>query len=260
MQFVSANELAQNIQQDPGYKSADLKNVVRKWAGALGIRYVILGEMGVMRENAIVSMFIVDALVDYPIPHIIENPQLEMIDEQVTNHIENIFKNIQVERKNAIMRHMQTKWMKARQEMIGKPAPPLDLPNVLTDERFKLRDQRGDVIFVHFFSIECEHCEEEMEWVSEIVSKMPHVKAYGISVDVGEADSVRAYVESKNLDYPILLPSEDESAQLDEYYGGATPQSVIIDDKGIVREITVGFNKAITDRFTKMLEEMAKQE
>jgi peroxiredoxin len=92
-----------------------------------------------------------------------------------------------------------------------------------------------------------------------LVSSKPDVRFIGISVDVGQEDSVKAYLSGKKLPYSVLLPTAKESYQLDNYYGGATPQSIIIDKQGNVVEFMVGFNESITKQFEAMLEKMLSE-
>ncbi len=254
--FVSFKDLAEKISTDPEYGKGDLPPVVRKWAGALDIRYVVMGEIVQQNNTPVLVIVLIDALYEYPITKMVQNPNMETISLTVKKEVKDIFDNIDQHKKNAMMQHLQTKWMKARQELVGKPAPPLVLNNAISGEKVDISKDKGDVVFIHFFSIDCEHCEEEVEWVSSLTKQMPNLKAYGISVDVGEEDSVRAYLNEKQIPYTVLLPDESQSYQLDEYYGGATPQSVIIDKEGKVREVMVGFNKAITTKFTQLLQKM----
>ena len=255
--FVNSGELTRKVIQDPEYSSENIAAVVRKWAGALGIRYTVMGELSVRNTDTNLVIIFVDALFEYPITRVVKNPQMDRLGLEIMEEVDDLLKNIGKERRDATIQHLQNKWYKARQKMIGKASPEIDLADVLTGDRMRLSEQKGHIVFIHFFSIDCEHCEEEIEWVEQIGKKLPEVRAYGIAVDIGEKDSVVAYVKDKAPNYPILLPEKNESYQLEPFYGGATPQSVIIDQDGIVREVMVGFNRAITIKFAQMLEQLS---
>jgi len=260
LDFVPSNELAKLVSQDPDYKTKSLPDVVRKWAGSLGIRYTVLGEITKQQGKDVLIIILIDSIFEFPITKLIPEPNFDMIAGVVNSAVSDLFKNIAAERKNATIQNLQSKWMKARQEMINKPAPMLKLKEVRSDKVHNISDYKGEVLFIHFFSIDCEHCEEEIEWVSKIKNQFPDVKPFGIAVDIGEKDSVLAYVEDKKLPYPILLPEKNESFQIEQYYGGATPQSVIIDKNGIVREVMVGFNKSIINNFDKLIKNIVEED
>ncbi|MFP4459175.1 MAG: redoxin domain-containing protein [Candidatus Zixiibacteriota bacterium] len=259
LKFEDFKPLLEKVMQDPQYGKEEVTSIVRKWAGSMGIRYTILGEMKMQGGKPVLLLIVQDAMFQYPITRAIQNPDLENVDQAVVDEVDDIFANISSERRNALINNMQTKWMEARKELVGKPAPPLKLSNVLTGGTYKIHKMQGNIVFMHFLSIDCEHCETEIEWVSELSKKMPDVKFFGISVDVGEKDSVIAFVKEKDIDYPILLPNEEQSHQLEQYYGGATPQTVLIDKKGNVREIMMGFNRKITNQFSHLLNTMQNE-
>ena len=98
-----------------------------------------------------------------------------------------------------------------------------------------------------------------MDWLSRMVTEHEDIAALGISVNVGERDSVIEYIRDKNLKYPVLLPDEEDEEQLNPYYGGATPQTVIITPQGIVAQSFVGFSHGVMDDFEKLLIALAKQ-
>ena len=61
------------------------------------------------------------------------------------------------------------------------------------------------------------------------------MEAVGIALD--DAESVRSFVETYGISYPILVGSEDVFATSDAYGNeeGVLPYSVLIDKKGVVR-------------------------
>ena len=215
-----------------------------------------MGELTKKGNQTALVLVLIDVLYQYPMTKIIPIPDLDLVNVVVKKEIKATFDNMAAEKKSAMMQALQTQWAVARKELVGNPAPLLVLNNAVSGEKVDISKDKGKDVFIHFFSIDCDHCEDEIDWVTKITAQMPELQVYGISVDVGEVDSVRAYIREKGVAYTILLPDENQSYQLDEYYGGATPQSVIIDKNGNVREVMVGFNKSITAKFETLLQKM----
>ncbi len=110
---------------------------------------------------------------------------------------------------------------------------------------------------MHFFSMDCDHCEDEIKWMNELaLEHKQNLVVMGISVDMGMLDSVRAFVQNHKLSYSILLPTDDSHKKLTRIYGGATPQSIIVDGNGNVVEFMIGFNDAIINRFRGILQNL----
>ena len=96
-----------------------------------------------------------------------------------------------------------------------------------------------------------------MDWLTKLVTAHPEIGALGVSVDIGMLDSVKAFIKNKNLPYPVILPNKEEDKLLDAYYGGATPQTVIISPDGIVVEWLMGSSEKSLVVFERLLLDMA---
>lgn len=256
LELVSSRELALKVTNDPDYGTEEAQNIVRKWAGAFGIRYVVMGEVNPVNEDTLIVILIVDPYFSYPIIKYFRGIDRQNIPTAVFDTVKNVFANYKNEKRNATITNMQKKWAEMRKKLIGKKAPAISMKNVVTGKRTTLDDFKGKPIVMHFFSVDCEHCHDEIVWLSSLVKKYPGIEGIGVSVDLGEEDTVKAFVDSAGIPYPVLLPTSDESFQLDAYYGGATPQSIIIDPDGKIVDVMVGFNRTINRRFDTMLENM----
>jgi hypothetical protein len=81
----------------------------------------------------------------------IQKPSLQNASKIVMDQVEMILKNMDKEIQNATIQHLQTKWFKARTEMIGKPAPQLSLSDALTGERFNIKTKK-ERLYLYSFS------------------------------------------------------------------------------------------------------------
>jgi hypothetical protein len=63
MPFISSHDLAKGIASDPQYGKEDITPIVRKWAGTLGIRYTVIGELSVRGQDTTLILVFIDALL-----------------------------------------------------------------------------------------------------------------------------------------------------------------------------------------------------
>jgi peroxiredoxin len=149
---------------------------------------------------------------------------------------------------------MKTKLQIQIKKILCLTLPKLKLFDIHTKEEINLHSEKGKVLLIHLFGLDCEHCDEELEWMNSFAQRVPEdLKVWGISVDIGMEEDVKEFVKDKNLTYNILIPSSDESIRLDMLYGGITPQTLIVDREGVVREFIVGFNQNIVKQLEMQL-------
>ncbi len=257
---MNPNTYTEAIQADPGYGTQPIHDVARKLNHALGIRYGVFGEVRPNPRGGIdANIMLVDGFFHLPIGRILQGVPEERLLAALSDTLNSFLTNPREYIKQALMVELQQKWAEQRQKLINNPAPEITAKDIRTGEEISLSDFRGKPLVLQFFSTDCEHCEEEMDWLSGMVTEHEDIAALGISVNVGERDSVIEYIQDKNLKYPVILPDEEGEKQLDPYYGGATPQTVIITPQGVVAQSFVGFSHGVMDNFEKLLIAMIKQ-
>ncbi len=255
------NEMTKKLAADPSFEKEPLNDVARKWANILGIRFVVIGDARPSPTGLglDISIMLVDGMFRLPIGKKIVGVQTEHAFKAASDTLNFMLQNLVQLERQAFMADLQRKWAEQRAAMIGKPAPPLAAENIITGKTVGIADFKGKPLIVQFFSSDCDHCEEEMNWLNDLISRNPEIAALGVSVDVGEIDSVRAFIKDKKLNYPVILPSEENERQLDPYYGGATPQTVIISPEGVVVEYFMGSSSQTLAKFEQILVNMLEK-
>lgn len=124
--------------------------------------------------------------------------------------------------------------------VIGKPAPDFSLTD-LNDKPYRLSDFRGKVVFLNFWATWCAPCREEMPSM-EILNKnfeKDGLVILAVSIDrVTTTKDIPPFVKSMNLTFPVLI---DSWGQTDKPYKRmGVPETFIIDQQGIIREIVIG--------------------
>jgi peroxiredoxin len=123
---------------------------------------------------------------------------------------------------------------------VGKEAPDFVLGD-LNDRPVKLSDYRGKVVFLNFWATWCKPCKEEMPSM-EILNKnfeKDGLVILAVSIDrVTTAKDIPPFVKGMNLTFPVLIDSWGKTDK--PYKRMGVPETFIIDQQGIIREIIIG--------------------
>ena len=124
------------------------------------------------------------------------------------------------------------------QKAIGKPAPTFSYQCLENDSLKTIRDFRGDVVLVNFWSTNCSGCRFEMPDLSHLKDSLID-KGFHILFLSSEPKELLIKYFTKNKisgTKGILKPNQLKQP----YQMIAKPSSFIVDRKGIVREVWVG--------------------
>ena len=122
----------------------------------------------------------------------------------------------------------------------GTQAPVFELAD-LTGKTVSSRDYAGKVVILDFWATWCPPCREEIPHLVQLQSKYQSqgLVIVGLSLDAGGAKDVAPFAEEHNINYPMLIGS-DEVAKA---YGGvsAIPTTFVIDRQGKVVKRFIGY-------------------
>jgi peroxiredoxin len=123
---------------------------------------------------------------------------------------------------------------------VGKEAPDFALPD-LNDKPYRLSDFRGKVVFLNFWATWCKPCREEMPSM-EILNKnfeKDGLVILAVSIDrVTTTKDIPPFVKGMNLTFPVLIDSWGKTDK--PYKRMGVPETFIIDQQGVIREIVIG--------------------
>ncbi|HEY5626862.1 MAG TPA: TlpA disulfide reductase family protein [Nitrospira sp.] len=124
--------------------------------------------------------------------------------------------------------------------VVGKIAPDFTLPD-LNDKPHRLSDFRGKVVFLNFWATWCKPCREEMPSM-EILNKnfeKDGLVILAVSIDrVTTTKDIPPFVKGMNLTFPVLIDSWGKTDM--PYKRMGVPETFIIDQQGVIREIVIG--------------------
>jgi len=123
---------------------------------------------------------------------------------------------------------------------VGKVAPDFVLAD-LNDKEIHLADFRGKVVFLNFWATWCKPCKEEMPSM-EVLHKnfeKDGLVVLAVSIDrVTTTKDIPPFIKSMNLSFPVLVDSWGKTDM--PYKRMGVPETFIIDQQGVIREIVIG--------------------
>jgi peroxiredoxin len=130
-----------------------------------------------------------------------------------------------------------------RTSLVGKTAPDF-LPAVQVGDKLpKLSGLRGKVVVIDFFATWCGPCIEAMPHLEELHQKLKKQGLVVFGVSNESASIVAHAAERFHLSYP--LASDDGDNVSASYQVFALPTLVVIDRKGVVREVVIADAEAV---------------
>ncbi len=127
--------------------------------------------------------------------------------------------------------------------LVGRPAPDF-LPSVQVGDKLpRLSSLRGKVVMIDFFATWCGPCVEAMPHVEELHQKLRGQGLVVLGVS-NESPSIVAKAAARfHVTYP--LAADDNETVSTSYQVFALPTMVVIDRKGVVRQVAVADTDAI---------------
>lgn len=122
-------------------------------------------------------------------------------------------------------------------EPVNAGAEALDFTlSDLNGKQVKLRDFRGEVVFLNFWATWCKPCEEEMPSMQALHKTLAGrpFEIVAVSVDTDGDEAVRAYAKKYGLTFTIL---HDRTGAIKEMYKTTgVPETFIIDQNFVIAE------------------------
>lgn len=124
--------------------------------------------------------------------------------------------------------------------VVGKEAPDFALTD-LNEKPIRLSDYRGKVVFLNFWATWCAPCREEMPSMEVLYKNFEKdgLVILAVSIDrVTTTKDIPPFVKGMNLTFPVLIDSWGKTDK--PYKRMGVPETFIIDQQGVIREIIIG--------------------
>lgn len=143
---------------------------------------------------------------------------------------------------------------------LEKKAPNFELTN-LAGETVSLAAQEGKVVFVHFWASWCMPCKEEFPKLNDLAAAYPaeHFKVLGITVDKTQLNIDRFLKKYITVPLKAEILRDPEGRVAESYQNRAMPITFVLDGKGIVRFIHMGFQKGDESRWRQEVDQLLQE-
>jgi len=136
---------------------------------------------------------------------------------------------------------------------VGRPAPNFKLSD-LSGREVSLDQFRGKIVMLDFWATWCGPCRLSMPMLERLQKEYPKDMAL-LAINLAEPpDEVRSYVQRQNISSTVLLDQDGKVGEV--YRSESIPMQVLIDQKGIVRRIAVGYSSRLGDQLRSAIEQL----
>ena len=144
------------------------------------------------------------------------------------------------------------------EQMKGNKAPAIKT-QLVNGQKFELSDHKGKVVILDFWASWCGPCVQGLPIMQKVCSSFDQEKVRFVAVNQGEnKKTINKFLKNKNLT-ELTVALDKTSSVGDSFMVKGIPQTVVIDQDGIVRFVHVGFGpdsgSQLKNEITELLSE-----
>jgi peroxiredoxin len=145
----------------------------------------------------------------------------------------------------------------AKEEQPPSLAPDFSV-KTLDGQEITLSRLRGKVVLVDFWATWCGPCRESIPHLIHLRNtyQAKGFEVIGLSQDKGDVETVRNFVKSLDIPYPIAMAPEEVSRS---FRVSALPTAFLVDREGKIQQKMLGFSTAVAKQMTSKIEELLSQ-
>ena len=141
----------------------------------------------------------------------------------------------------------------ASSPLVGKPAPAISL-KLLDKGEFRLTDHRDkDIVMLDFWATWCGPCVQELPLLAQVAESYKGKGVAFFAINLRETpEQIRKFQDDKKLKFTVAM--DTDGAVGTAYSAEAIPMLVLVDKKGVIQSVHVGYNPAIKATLEKELD------
>src|SRR5512137_478916 len=125
-------------------------------------------------------------------------------------------------------------------------------------QEITLSQLRGKVVLLDFWATWCGPCRESIPHLIQLYKNYREngLELIGMDVDKGDVETVRRFVKSMDIPYPVVVAPDDV---VRSYRVNGIPATILIDKEGNIRERITGFSNTIAQELTRKVAELTSE-
>ena len=137
----------------------------------------------------------------------------------------------------------------------GSQVPDCVLSSVTDAQRHTLRQFHGKVLYVDFWASWCPPCAQSFPFLNELNQdfKDKDLQVIGIGMDQAPEDT-KAFLAKYPADFAVMADIDEKCAK--DFDVKAMPSSYLVDRKGIVRHVHLGFRSGDAKELRALVEQL----
>lgn len=137
----------------------------------------------------------------------------------------------------------------------GQAAPNCALTSVREGQRIDLRQFRGKVLYVDFWASWCGPCAQSFPFMNRLSHELRGngLQIVGINLDE-EPDDAKAFLSKLPAHFDVAADRDKICAQ--SFGVKAMPSSYLVDRKGVVRHVHLGFRPGEADKLRTQVQQL----
>lgn len=137
----------------------------------------------------------------------------------------------------------------------NKPMPACQLNTFDQASPVDLEKFKGQVVYVDFWASWCGPCVESFPFMNKLHNalKADGLALLAVNLDEEQADA-KNFLDAHRADFTIVTDSDQECAK--QFAVKAMPSSYLIDRKGMIREVHLGFRPGEAETFEAKVKQL----
>jgi thiol-disulfide isomerase/thioredoxin len=129
-----------------------------------------------------------------------------------------------------------------KMDLVGAPAPAWTNVSALAGAPSSIAQLRGRVVLVDFWASWCGPCRMLAPRLSALKEKLGAQGLTVVGITTDEAEKAAVFAEKHQMRYGIVVDKDGETSRA--YGVSALPTMLLVDKKGVVRDVFIGYDPA----------------
>ena len=132
--------------------------------------------------------------------------------------------------------------------------------NSLNGEKINLSDYNGKIILLDFWASWCKPCKEEFPFLIELFEQNSNNNFIVLAVNIDtDIENLKKFVNNLNKDVSFKIIFDPDSKIPAIYNIDSMPSVIVIDKKGVIRYIHIGFINSDKEKYKKEIETLLNE-